>query len=114
MPTLSDYYFKCTKAIDKSIRYLGGRFKTSERRSIDRAMMIVATIHPLAAIPQVVEIYANQSAVNVSLGTWLSFMLIGVIFFLYALIHDIKPMIANQVLWFLVDAAIVAGIFLYG
>lgn len=114
MPALSDYYFKCTKAIDTSIQYLGGRFKPSHLKVIDRAMLLVATIHPLAAIPQVIVIYANQSAANVSLATWLSFMLIGVIFLLYALTHDIKPLIVNQILWFLVDLAVVVGIILYG
>lgn len=85
-----------------------------EVRFIDRAMMLVSVVHPLTAIPQAVDIYANQSAVNVSLTTWLSFMLIGFIFLAYALVHRIKPMIVNQILWFAVDLVIVIGIMLYG
>lgn len=97
-----------------SFHLFNPRFNKTDRRFIDRAMMFIAIIHPLTAIPQAVTIYAEQNASNVSLATWLSFMLIGVIFFLYAIAHSIKPMIVNQVLWFLVDSSIVIGILLYG
>lgn len=89
-------------------------FSKKEKRSIDRAMMVVAVIHPLTALPQAIEIFANQDATNVSLFTWLSFMAIGVIFTLYAIIHRLKPMIFNQIIWFAVDFLVVAGILIYG
>lgn len=37
----------------------------------------------------------------------------AVVFLAYALVHKIKPLIVTQVLWFIVDAVIVLGIFLY-
>lgn len=88
-------------------------FSKKEKSSIDRAMMVVAIIHPLTALPQAFEIYANQSAENVSLVTWLSFMAIGVVFTLYAIIHRLKPMLFNQIIWFIVDGLVVTGILLY-
>src|ERR1700742_4764492 len=90
------------------------RFKDGEMRSIDRAMMFVSIINPLVAIPQAVVIYVNQDATNVSLATWLSFMLVGIILTFYSVAHRIKPMIINQILWFIVDFAIIAGILIYG
>lgn len=96
------------------INFYKYHFTKSETKSIDRAMMLVATIHPLAAIPQVIDIYSNKSATNVSLATWLAFMLIGLIFLLYAIAHRLTPMIINQILWFAMDFAIVAGVLLYG
>lgn len=76
--------------------------------------MLISTIQPLTAIPQAVDIYANHSAGNVSLTTWVCFMMIGVIFTLYAVAHRIKPLIINQIIWFAVDGAIVIGILKYG
>lgn len=77
-------------------------------------MMLVSILNPLVAIPQAVIIYVNRDATNVSLATWLSFMLVGVILTFYSVAHRIKPMIINQILWFIVDIAIIVGIFIYG
>lgn len=90
------------------------RFNKEDLSAIDRAMMLVSIINPLAAIPQALEIYLNKSAINVSWVTWLSFTLVGVVLTLYSIAHRIKPMIINQILWFIVDIAILIGIFLYG
>jgi len=76
-------------------------------------MAVVAILHPLMAGPQIYDIYTNQSAADVSLTTWFLFSLMGVVFLAYALVHKIKPLIVTQILWFLVDGIIVAGIVLY-
>ena len=90
------------------------KFSREDTKAIDRAMMFVSILNPLVAIPQAVVIYANHSAANVSLATWASFMLVGVVLTMYSIAHRIKPMIINQILWFMVDAAIIVGIFIYG
>ncbi len=90
------------------------KFNETDRKAIDRAMMFVSVLNPLVAIPQAIIIYTNKSAANVSLFTWVSFMLVGVILTFYAVAHHIKPMIINQILWFLVDFAIIIGILIYG
>lgn len=77
-------------------------------------MTMVAVIHPLSALPQVIEIFASKNATGVSLATWLLFMLIGIIFMLYAIAHRIKPMIINQFIWFVMDFLIVTGVLIYG
>lgn len=97
-----------------SYHFFKMRFNETDRKAIDRAMMFVSILNPLVAIPQAVEIYSNQSAVNVSLATWISFMLVGVILTFYAILHRIGPMVINQILWFLVDTAIIVGILIYG
>jgi uncharacterized protein with PQ loop repeat len=95
-------------------RLLNVAFRKEDMRTIDQAMWLVSIINPLVAIPQAVVIYVNQDATNVSLVTWLSFMLVGVVLTFYSLAHRIKPMIINQILWFAVDIAIIVGILMYG
>jgi uncharacterized protein with PQ loop repeat len=85
-----------------------------ERSAVDHAMMVAAVVHPLTALPQVVQIYTTHTAAGVSLATWLGFMVLGTIFLAYALIHRIRPMIVTQVLWFFVDLSVVTGVLLYG
>jgi uncharacterized protein with PQ loop repeat len=82
--------------------------------NLDRAMLAVCILHPLTALPQVYTIYHNQAAQDVSLATWLGFMLFGVVFLLYSIAHNVKPMIVNQILWFVIDLAVVIGVLNYG
>lgn len=76
-------------------------------------MMIASIIQPLAAVPQVIKIWTEQSAVGVSLWTWLGFSAVGVVFLFYGIMHRLKPFIINQIIWFVLDALIVLGIVLY-
>lgn len=95
-------------------QFLNYRMNREEITFIDKAMLVVAIVHPLSALPQVFDIYSNQSAENVSLVTWVSFMLIGIIYTIYAVIHRLKPMIISQILWYAVDLSIIIGILMYG
>lgn len=88
--------------------------RKQEIAALDRVMMVAAFIHPLTAMPQVYAIYATQDATGVSLATWLGFMVLGLVFLSYAIVHKIKPMIVTQVLWYVVDLLIVIGVLLYG
>lgn len=81
--------------------------------AIDQLMSAAAVIHPLTALPQVIEIYATQNVTGVSLWTWLGFMTLGVIFLSYGIVHKIMPFIVTQTLWFVIDFLIVGGILLY-
>lgn len=87
--------------------------QTKYTTTVDRLMMVASLIHPLTAIPQVYSIYSSHNVSGVSLWTWLGFMLIGLIFLLYALSHKLKPIILNQVLWFIVDFLVVIGILVF-
>lgn len=82
-------------------------------KEVDKAMVLVAVLHPLMATPQIYAIYSNQSAEDVSLATWVLFSLMGVVFLSYGLIHKLKPIILTQILWLIVDAIIIVGILLY-
>lgn len=90
------------------------RFNKREITTIDKLMTVAAVLHPLMTLPQIVKIYSTQSAHDISLFTWAMYCVLGVIFFLYAVAHNIKPLIVTQVLWALVDGAIIIGILLYG
>lgn len=87
--------------------------KKSVTKLIDSLMGIAAVIHPLTATPQVYAIYSTQDVSGVSLWTWLGFILLGFIFLAYGIVHNLRPIILTQVLWFAVDFAIVIGILLY-
>ena len=81
---------------------------------IDRLMMFASIVHPITAIPQVYTIYDTQDATGVSLLTWVGFMIIGLVFLSYGIVHKLKPYILNQIIWFVLDFFVVAGVLIYG
>ena len=76
-------------------------------------MMIASLIHPLTAIPQVYSIYSTHNVSGVSLWTWFGFMILGLVFLLYAISHKLRPLIINQVIWFIVDFLVVIGVVIF-
>jgi len=80
---------------------------------IDKLMMIASLIHPLTAIPQVYSIYSTHNVSGVSLWTWFGFMILGLVFLLYAISHKLRPLIINQVIWFIVDFLVVIGVVIF-
>jgi uncharacterized protein with PQ loop repeat len=87
--------------------------RKQEVTAVDRAMNVVSILHPMTALPQVYSIYNTHNVSGISLLTWLLFMAIGAVFLAYGLVHKIKPLILLQVLWFIIDAAVVTGVILY-
>jgi uncharacterized protein with PQ loop repeat len=80
---------------------------------IDRLMTVAAVVHPLMGTPQVYQIYSTQDVGGISLFTWFGFMLLGLVFLLYGIVHRIRPLIVTQILWFIVDFLVVLGVLLY-
>ncbi len=82
-------------------------------RSIDKIVLFSAFLMPLIELPQLLEIYTKKSAENVSLFTWGFFVIFGIPWLIYGIIHKQKPVIVLYALWVLVDSTIVLGILLY-
>lgn len=77
-------------------------------------MWVAGLVGPISTIPQVVIIFANKSATDVSMLSWVLYTATTVIFLLYSIIHRVKPMIINSLLWLLADIAVIIGVILYG
>lgn len=83
------------------------------KRMVDVVIYIVGILAPLMAIPQMLKIWIEKAAEGVSLFSWSALLVSAIIWLLYGLLHREKPLIITYVLWIIVDALIVLGIFLY-
>ena len=81
---------------------------------MDKLIYPVGISGPLMTLPQVWTIWSNQNARGINIFTWGWYVLIGVVWFIYGLIHKEKPIIFVQILWLIVDVLIVLGVILYG
>ncbi len=84
-----------------------------EKKQIDWLMWVAGLVGPISTLPQVYVIYTNESAVDISLLSWLLYSATTVVFLLYSIIHKLKPLIINSILWMLADVAVIAGILIY-
>lgn len=84
------------------------------KRFIDKAIFVVAIWIPLMTIPQVIRIWVNRSAQDVSIITWGSFLVSACFWLVYSVLHRDKPLIINSILWVILEALVVIGILIYG
>jgi uncharacterized protein with PQ loop repeat len=81
---------------------------------LDRILLIVAILGPLASLPQIFKIYSTQSAGDISLISHVLLMFMTVPWIIYGFVHKERPIIFAYFLWFLFHVSIVAGFILYG
>lgn len=84
------------------------------RRPVDRIIFVVAIAQPLLTLPQVILIFTQHTAKGVSLATWVGYEIFTCVWFAYALVHKIKPIIMNEFIWFTLQGAVIIGILRYG
>jgi len=89
------------------------KFLKKEQTVIDRSMLMVGSLTPLATIPQIIAIYSAQSVANLSITTWILYDLSAVLFLAYAILHKLPPLIISSTLWIIVDSAVVVGWFIF-
>ena len=94
------------------------KIKASSRKGkfveyLDKIVLIVAVLIPLVEIPQLIEIYTKQSAQNVSSLTWGAFVLFGIPWLIYGIVHKEKPVIVLYALWIVIDSLIFIGTIIY-
>jgi uncharacterized protein with PQ loop repeat len=80
---------------------------------IDKIVYFFAFATPAFELPQLVTIYSNHSAKNVSVVTWGFFAVASFTWLLYALHRKLKPMIIAYILFTVIESTIFAGILYY-
>ena len=88
--------------------------KHENRFFIDKIILGVAIIEPLFTLPQVIIIFRNKNATDVSIFTWLGFNLMTLMWIWYAIAHKEKIVLIYQLLFFLINCFVIIGAIMYG
>lgn len=86
---------------------------TIYKKRIELVALVAGVMQPLITLPQIITIYANQSATDVSLITWLGYLVFGLIFLAYGIVFNLKPIWIGQIIWVTMQSITVVGIILY-
>ena len=84
------------------------------KKQIDKLIYFVAVLGPLMTLPQVLKIYIYQDAAGVSLLSWATYLFCAICWLLYGIAHKEMPIIVSNIIWIVLEIAIVIGILMYG
>ena len=82
-------------------------------KQVERIAFIAGIVQPVITLPQIIAIYSHKSAKDVSLTTWIGYLFFGIIFLLYGLYFNLRPIWAGQIIWVAMQLVTVVGILLY-
>lgn len=85
--------------------------KTSKRKQIkqfDKFVIAMSFIQPISGLPQAISIWNGNS--QASLLSWILFTVFGIVMLCYGIIHKIQPIIVTNIIWLVIDVAIVVGL----
>lgn len=83
------------------------------KQRIESLALTAGIVQPLITLPQIIAIYGNQSAQDVSLMTWVGYLVFGVTFLVYGIVFHLKPIWVGQIIWVTMQTITVIGILLY-
>lgn len=83
------------------------------RKRIEGFALAAGIVQPLITLPQILTIYGNQSAKDVSSLTWVGYLTFGIIFLVYGIAFKLKPIWVGQVIWVSMQTIMVIGILTY-
>ena len=84
-----------------------------EKKVLDRTIYIASLAGPLTALPQIIQIFSTQSAMGVSIWSWVMGLGFSAIWITYALFYKIRPILIQQALWVMIDLILIVGIMMY-
>ena len=91
----------------KSFEKKGGIF-------IEKIIYAVALFGPIITIPQVIKIWKNRDASDISIITWSGYFLFALIWISYGSLHKETPIVLRYALYCILYFLIVLGAILYG
>jgi uncharacterized protein with PQ loop repeat len=88
--------------------------KDKYKRFLDHIIYAIGVAGPLFTIPQLLKVYIDRSATDVSLISWTGFLIIAIVWLLYGIAHKEWPIIVTYAAWIAVELPLVIGIILFG
>lgn len=82
-------------------------------RYFSNYMFIIAIIVPLMTIPQAIKIWAFKSAEDVSLITWIAFLISAISWLIHSIIHKDRVLMINSILWVVLESIVIIGVVIY-
>lgn len=81
-----------------------------QKKELDYVGYAIIVITLFITLPQIITIYENESAQDVSLITWVGYLFLGIWWLFYGIEKDVKPMIISSLIHIVINIIMVYGI----
>jgi MtN3 and saliva related transmembrane protein len=85
----------------------------SLKRLLDKTMVFIAVVGPLATLPQVFQVFSTQDAKGLSLITWSLWTVLSFLWCIYGAVHKETPIVVSNAIYIVLQGAVIVAIFLY-
>ncbi|MEI6850594.1 MAG: hypothetical protein WCK26_01340 [Candidatus Saccharibacteria bacterium] len=93
----------------RSHRHIKKKTKSKQKSKIDSLVYLAVIIGPLLTLPQVYSIWVEGQR-GVSIISWLAYLLASIIWLIYGIKHNDKPMLIVEIIWILLDILVIIGV----
>ena len=88
--------------------------RTPWKRLLDRVVLAAGIVGPALSLPQIILIYSNKDATDISAVSWFGWAALNIVWILYGLVHKELPIAVTYSLWFIINLTVAFGAVLYG
>jgi len=81
---------------------------------LDKLIFVAGVVGPVLSIPQIVLIYSNKDASDISAVSWFGWAALNIVWILYGLVHKEPPIVMTYTFWFIINLTVAFGAILYG
>ncbi len=106
------HHLHIRKRISKSLEPYPAR--SASKRLLDKLIFVAGVVGPLLSIPQIILIYSNKDASDISAVSWFGWAALNIVWILYGLAHKEPPIVTTYTLWFIINLTVAFGAILYG
>jgi uncharacterized protein with PQ loop repeat len=85
------------------------KVKVKQKSQIDKLIYFAVFIGPLLTLPQVYTIWMEDQK-GVSIVSWVAYLVASVIWLLYGIKHNDKPIILVEIIWISLEILIIVGL----
>lgn len=88
--------------------------RTPWKRLLDRVVLAAGVIGPALSLPQIIIIYTNKDASDISAVSWFGWAGLNIVWILYGIAHREPPIVMTYLFWFVINLTVAFGAVLYG
>jgi uncharacterized protein with PQ loop repeat len=96
----------------KSHHHIKKYAKVRAATPLEKAMVCVAIAEPLMTLPQIIDLYAHPGKGSVSMLTWVLYLSASLMWLVYGIRIQNKPLIVTGALWLCMEVLVITGILL--
>ena len=82
-------------------------------RFLDKLVFLAAIVSAVMTLPQVWVIYKEKNVGGLSLHSWITYFVVGIIWLLYGIVHKDRAIILGNIIFAVLNFLIVMGIVIY-